>query len=182
MRKISLLIFLFVLSISLNSYNAYTEENYEKAKRSFSKENFNLINERLDNYGFKDAEDKSVFFSYAPEIRGELRKIGIKEKSVFLDALDVVGYFVKNRFIPINSSYDHDKLECINKLINGFPDTIFGYLTELDPDEIDYPEKYGEKAIKKFKESYSKDKVSAVKQILKQILDDLPKFDDLPED
>nr|WP_242423312.1 hypothetical protein [Borreliella bissettiae] len=24
-----------------------------------------------------------VFFSYAPEIRSELRKIGIKEKSVF---------------------------------------------------------------------------------------------------
>lgn len=63
----------------------------------------------------------------------------------------------------------------INSLINGSPNTIFGYLIGLDPDEINYHEKYGEKAIKKFKELYSKKKTGVVKQIIKQILDDLPK-------
>ncbi len=38
------------------------KKNYAKAKGSFSKENFNLINERLDNYDFKNEYDKSVFF------------------------------------------------------------------------------------------------------------------------
>ncbi|WP_215540092.1 exported protein A EppA, partial [Borreliella bavariensis] len=108
----------------------------------------------------------------APKIRGDLRKIGIKEKSVFLDALDVAGYLIKNRFISV----DEYGLPRINKLIEGYPNTIFNDLIELlDSDEIDYPEKYGEKAIKKFKESYSKEKANTVKQILKQILADLPK-------
>lgn len=173
MRKIILLAFLFILNFSLNAYmSEYTEKNYAKAKGSFSKENFNLINERLNNYDFKNEYDRSKFFSYAPKIRGDLRKIGIKEKSVFLDALDVVGYLIKNRFIYV----DEYEFECINSLINGSPNTIFNDLIELlDSDEIDYPEKYGEKAIKKFKESYSKDKSNTVKQILKQILADLPK-------
>ncbi|WP_210365599.1 exported protein A EppA [Borreliella valaisiana] len=48
---------------------------------------------------------------------------------------------------------------------------MFDYLIQLDSDKIDCAEKYGEKARNKFKESYFKDKVSAVKQILV----DLPK-------
>ncbi len=39
-----------------------------------------------------------TFFSYASQIRGCLRKIGIKKK-VFLDSLDVMGYFIKNKLI-----------------------------------------------------------------------------------
>ncbi|WP_418457474.1 hypothetical protein [Borreliella andersonii] len=38
-----------------------------------------------------------------------------------------------------------------------------------------HAEEYGEEAIDKFREAYSKDKASAVKQILKQISVDLPK-------
>ncbi|WP_233776347.1 exported protein A EppA, partial [Borreliella bavariensis] len=153
------------------SLNGYMSE-YAEVKGAFSEETFNLINERLDNYDFKNEDNKRYFLFYVtPKIRGDLRKIGIKEKSVFLDALDVAGYFIKNKFIS-NLDYLH---EYINELIEGSPDTIFNYLTGLDPDEIDYPEKYGEKAIKKFKESYSKDKAGAVKEIIKQILADLPK-------
>lgn len=169
MRKISLLLLLFVLSISLN---AYIEENYAKAKRAFSEEDFNLLNKRLDNYGFENEYDKSGFFSYATEIRGNLRKIGIKEKNVFLDALDVIGYLIK---IKLTTTSRTMNLGCINSLIDGFPYLIFDYLIQLDSDKIDYAEKYGEKARDKFKKAYSKDKVSAVKQILKQILADLPK-------
>lgn len=47
-----------------------------------------------------------AFFSYAPHISGDLRKIGIKEKSVFLDALDVAGYLIKKRFIRYVSERD----------------------------------------------------------------------------
>ncbi|XPC98100.1 exported protein A EppA (plasmid) [Borreliella japonica] len=166
MKKISLVFFfLFVVSLSAN-----VEENYAKAKRAFSKEDFNLINKRLDNYGFIDEYEKSYFFADAPQIRGDLRKIGIKEKSVFLDALDVIGYLVK---IKITGGIlpPGDMI----RLIGGYPDSIFNYLIQLDSDKIDYAEKYGEEAIDKFREAYSKDKASAVKQILKQILADLPK-------
>ncbi|MCD2386276.1 exported protein A EppA [Borreliella burgdorferi] len=173
MRKVLLLFFLFILSFSLSAFkDKYIEERYKKAKKAFSKEDFNLINKRLDNYNFKDEEDKSFFFSYAPKIRGDLRKIGIKENSVFLDALDVLGYIIKNKLITsIIAMY----LEAINYLINGYPNQIFDYLIQLDSDKIDYAEKYGEKAREKFEKSYYKDKITAVKQILKQILADLPK-------
>ncbi|MBB6043648.1 exported protein A EppA (plasmid) [Borreliella yangtzensis] len=173
MRKISLLLLLFVLSISLNAFmSEYTEKHYAKAKRAFSEEDFNLLNKRLDNYGFENEYDKSIFFSYAIKIRGELRKIGIKEKSVFLDALDVIGSLIKIKLITTIWVMN---LECINYLIDGLPNSIFDYLIQLDSDKIDYAEKYGEEARDKFKKAYSKDKVSAVKQILKQILADLPK-------
>lgn len=100
MRKVSLLL-LFVLSISLNTFiSKETKENYSKAKKAFSEEDFNLLNKRLDKYGFENDHDKSQFLSdNAPEIRGELRKIGIKEKSVFLDALDITGGLIKSKFI-----------------------------------------------------------------------------------
>ncbi|QDA32747.2 hypothetical protein CNO14_07165 (plasmid) [Borrelia miyamotoi] len=49
------------------------------SEQDISKE---LINKRLDNCNFKNWEDKR-FFAYASQIRGGLRKIGIKEKSVF---------------------------------------------------------------------------------------------------
>ncbi|WP_418457455.1 exported protein A EppA [Borreliella andersonii] len=63
MRNNSLLVFLFVLSISLNAFiYRSTEENYAKVKRAFSKEDFNLKNKRLDKYGFENEYDKSVFF------------------------------------------------------------------------------------------------------------------------
>ncbi|WP_419250446.1 exported protein A EppA [Borreliella afzelii] len=173
MRNISLLAFLFVLSISLNAFiYRSTEENYVKVKRAFSKEDFNLINKRLDKYGFENEYDKSVFFSYAPEIRSGLRKIGIKEKSVFLDALDVIGYFIKLKLSTVNMT---GILWPMADLIDGYPNQIFDYLIQLDSDKIDYAEKYGEKARDNFIESYSKDKVNTVKQILKQILADLPK-------
>ncbi|WP_420025045.1 exported protein A EppA [Borreliella valaisiana] len=55
----------------------------------------------------------------------------------------------------------------INGLIEGSSNTIFKYLIQLDSDKIDYAEKYGEEAIDKFRETYSKDKASTVKQILK---------------
>nr|WP_242423298.1 hypothetical protein [Borreliella bissettiae] len=43
----------------------------------------------------------AVFFAYAPIIRGRLRKIGIKEKSVFLDAIDAIGDFIKYKIIVL---------------------------------------------------------------------------------
>lgn len=61
MKKISFI--LFLLSFSLNAYiSKFIEENYAKAKEAFSKENFNLINNRIDNYNFESEYDKSVFF------------------------------------------------------------------------------------------------------------------------
>ncbi|ACJ73311.1 exported protein A (plasmid) [Borreliella afzelii ACA-1] len=41
--------------------------------------------------------------------------------------------------------------------------------------KIDYADKYGEKARNRFEQSYSRNKVFTVKQILKQTLVDLPK-------
>ncbi len=67
------------------------------------------------------------------------------------------------------------QLEAITNLIDGDPDEIFDYLIQLDSDKIDYAEKYGEEARDNFRQSYKKDKITAVKQILKQILADLPK-------
>ncbi len=68
-----------------------------------------------------------------------------------------------------------ENLQAITNLIDGDPDEIFDYLIQLDSDKIDYAEKYGDKARDNFEESYSKNKVSTVKQILKQVLADLPK-------
>ncbi|WP_234930113.1 hypothetical protein [Borreliella garinii] len=42
--------------------------------------------------------------------------------------------------------------------------------------KIDYVEKYGEKADNRFEQSYSRNKIFTVKQILKQVLDDLSKI------
>ncbi|WP_215536805.1 exported protein A EppA [Borreliella bavariensis] len=168
MKKINLSIFLFLFVLSLS---ANIEENYTETKRAFSKEDFNLINKRLDNYDFKNEYEKSHIFSDAPRIRRELRKIGIKEKSVFLDALDVIEYLIKIKISADSIFLSEDMI----RLIGGYPDSIFNYLIQLNSDKIDYAEKYGEKARSNFKESYSEDKASAVKQILKQILADLPK-------
>ncbi len=175
MRKISLL--LFLLSINLNAFwsEKSIEENYAKAKKSFSENDFNLIKNRLDNYGFENEYDKSKFLSErVPKIRGELRKIGIKENNVLLDALDIVGYLIKNKFIEfvLGAPFGAGS---INSLIEGYPNSIFDYLIQLDSDKIDYAEKYGDGARDNFLHSYKKDKITAVKQILKQILADLPK-------
>lgn len=61
-------------------------------------------------------------------------------------------------------------------LIDGYLDQIFDYLIQLDLYKIDYAEKYGEKADNRFEQSYSRNKVFTVKQILKQVLDDLSKI------
>ncbi|WP_418885158.1 exported protein A EppA [Borreliella carolinensis] len=45
----------------------------------------------------------------------------------------------------------------------------------MNSDKINFAEKYGYKARDKFKESYSQNKITAVKQALKQILIDLQK-------
>ncbi|MGF7102218.1 exported protein A EppA [Borreliella kurtenbachii] len=175
MKKISLL--LFLLSIHLNAFwsEENIAENYAKAKKSFSENDFNLIKNRLDNYSFENEFNKSKFLSErVPEIRGSLRKIGIKENSVLLDALDIVGYLIKNKFITFVLGVPFGAM-AINSLIEGYPNSIFDYLIQLDSDKIDYAEKYGEKAREKFRQSYFKDKITAVKQILKQILADLPK-------
>ncbi len=83
-----------------------------------------------------------------------------------------MGYIIKNKLMTIIIAM---YLESINYLIDDSPNSIFDYLIQLDSDKIDYAEKYGEEARDKFRKSYSKDKVNAVKQILKQILADLPK-------
>ncbi|PRQ90789.1 exported protein A EppA [Borreliella burgdorferi] len=178
MRKVFLLLFLFILSFSLNAASWWNErdiaENYAKARKHFSENDLNLIKNRLDNYGFENEYDKSKFLSErVPKIRGDLRKIGIKENSVLLDTLDIVGYLIKNKFIKftLGSTFDWS----INNLIEGYPGTIFDHLIQLNSNKIDYGEKYGEEAREKFRQSYDKDKITAVKQILKQILADLPK-------
>ncbi|ACJ73641.1 exported protein A EppA [Borreliella afzelii] len=168
MKKINLLIFLFLFILSLS---ANIEENYTETKRAFSEEDFNLINKRLDNYDFKNEYEKSHVFSDAPRIRRDLRKIGIKEKSVFLDALDIIEYLIKIKISADSIFLSEDMI----RLIGGYPDSIFNYLIQLNSDKIDYAEKYGDNARNNFKEAYSKDKTNTVKQILKQILADLPK-------
>ncbi|MGF7102202.1 exported protein A EppA [Borreliella kurtenbachii] len=168
MKKISLLIFLFLFIVSLS---ANIEENYTETKRAFSEEDFNLINKRLDNYDFKNEYEKSHVFSDAPRIRGDLRKIGIKEKRVFLDALEVIEYLIKIKISTDSIFLSEDMI----RLIGGYPDSIFNYLIQLNSDKIDYAEKYGDNARNNFKKDYSEDKANTVKQILKQILADLPK-------
>ncbi|AEL19388.1 exported protein A EppA [Borreliella bissettiae] len=168
MKKISLLIFLFLFVVSLS---ANIEENYTETKRAFSEEDFNLINKRLDNYDFRNEYEKSHVFSDAPRIRGDLRKIGIKEKSVFLDALEIIEYLIKIRISADIIYLSEDMI----RLIGGYPESIFNYLIQLNSDKVDYAEKYGDNARNNFKKDYSEDKANAVKQILKQILADLPK-------
>lgn len=168
MKKISLLIFLFLFVVSLS---ANIEENYTETKRAFSEEDFNLINKRLDNYDFKNEYEKSHVFSDAPRIRGDLRKIGIKEKRVFLDALEIIEYLIKIKISADSIFLSEDMI----RLIGSYPDSIFNYLIQLNSDKIDYAEKYGDNARNNFKKDYSEDKANTVKQILKQILADLPK-------
>ncbi|MCD2331689.1 exported protein A EppA [Borreliella burgdorferi] len=168
MKKINLLIFLFLFVVSLS---ANIEENYTETKRAFSEEDFNLINKRLDNYDFKNEYEKSHVFSDAPRIRGDLRKIGIKEKRVFLDALEIIEYLIKIKISADSIFLSEDMI----RLIGGYPDSIFNYLIQLNSDKIDYAEKYGDNARNNFKKDYSEDKANTVKQILKQILADLPK-------
>ncbi|WP_418905169.1 exported protein A EppA (plasmid) [Borreliella finlandensis] len=67
-------------------------------------------------------------------------------------------------------------LKGIACFVDSYPDRIFKYLIQSDSYKIDYTEKYKEKAINRFKQSYSKDRANKkVKQILKQVLVDLPK-------
>ncbi|WP_418909376.1 exported protein A EppA (plasmid) [Borreliella sinica] len=129
-------------------------------------EDFNLIDKRLDKYDFKSEENKSILFAFAPQIRGCLRKIGTKEKDVFLDALDVIGYLFKYNCIYYVNTISNYKLNYIIELINGKPFGIFNRLDKINSG------KYGDKAKEKFQESYSEDNVNTVKQILKQILND----------
>ncbi|ACN92847.1 exported protein A EppA [Borreliella burgdorferi] len=175
MRK-ALLLLLFLFSFSLNAAidEKDIKKNYARAKKIFSKEDFNLIKNRLDNYGFINEYTKSEILSItAPEIKGNLSEIGINENSVLLDALDVMVYLIKNELIS-QLFWIPDTFP-INYLIEGLPSSIFNRLKTLYSDEIDYDEKYGDKAVDEFSQSYEKDKITAVKQILKQILADLPK-------
>ncbi|WP_257720240.1 exported protein A EppA [Borreliella garinii] len=55
-------------------------------------------------------------------------------------------------------------------------DQIFDYLIQLDLYKIDYAKRYREKAGNRFEQSYSRNKVFRVKQILKQVLADLSKI------
>lgn len=89
---------------------------------------------------------------------------------MFLDALDVMGYLIKNKLIILIVFM---KLEVITYLIDGYLDQIFDYLIQLDLYKIDYADKYGEKASNRFEQSYSRSKVFTVKQILKQVFADL---------
>ncbi|WP_325167938.1 exported protein A EppA [Borreliella bavariensis] len=107
-----------------------------------------------------------TFFAYVSQIRGCLRKIRIKEK-VFLDALDVMGYPIKNKLITLIIFM---KLETITYLIDGYSDQIFDYFIRLDLYNIDYAEKYGKKVSNRLEQSYFRNKVFAVKQISKQVL------------
>ncbi|PRQ97299.1 exported protein A EppA [Borreliella burgdorferi] len=176
MRKVFLLLFLFILSFSLNAAIDETDikKNYAKAKKIFSKEDFNLIKNRLDNYDFVNEYTKSEILSItAPNIKENLRKIGIKGNNVLLDTLDVVVYLIKNKLISI--LFNIPFIDPIYYLIDGEPGSIFDCLRKLYSDEIDYDDKYGEEAREKFRQSYEKDKITAVKQIFKQILADLPK-------
>ncbi|WP_316242909.1 exported protein A EppA [Borreliella garinii] len=61
-------------------------------------------------------------------------------------------------------------------LIDVYLDQIFDYLIQLDFYKIDYAKKYREKAGNRFEQSYSRNKVFRVKQILKQVLADLSKI------
>ncbi|WP_325064257.1 exported protein A EppA [Borreliella bavariensis] len=61
-------------------------------------------------------------------------------------------------------------------LIDVYSDQIFDYLIQLDLYKIDYAEKYIEKAGNRFEQSYFRNKVFTVKQILKQVLADLSKI------
>ncbi len=88
---------------------------------------------------------------------------------MFLDSLDVMGCLIKNKLITL---IIFQKLETITYLIGGYSDQIFDYFIQLDLYKIDYAEKCWEKSRNNFEESYSRDKVNAVKQILKQALAD----------
>ncbi|PRQ94725.1 hypothetical protein CV684_05575 [Borreliella burgdorferi] len=187
MKKIWLFLFLI---FNLNAYididklrKERKEHNFAKAKKTFSKEDFDLLNKRLDNYDFENEYDKSVFFAYAPIIRGRLRKIGIKEKSVFLDAIDVIGYLIKYKSIVHSSITDaltFDQLHIITNLIDNNLGsisflTIFYFLAKLNSDKVNFAEKYGKENVnvKNFKEDYAENNINAVKQILIQFVTDL---------
>ncbi|WP_233709140.1 exported protein A EppA [Borreliella bavariensis] len=98
--------------------------------------------------------------------------MGLKKK-MFLDALDVMGYLIKNKLITLIMFM---KLETITYLIDGSLDQIFDYFIQLDLYKIDYADKYGKKASNRFEQSCSRNKVFTVKQILKQVLANLPKI------
>lgn len=63
---------------------------------------------------------------------------------MFLDALDVMGYLIKIKLITLIMFM---KLEAITYLIDGYSDQIFDYLIQ-----IDYVEKYVEKASNRFEQ------------------------------
>ncbi|WP_337924861.1 exported protein A EppA [Borreliella bissettiae] len=75
------------------------KDNYASAARHLSKEEFNLIKKRLDHYDIKDEFGKSIFCVYTPAIKQGLWEVKIKEKGIFLDAVDIIGYLIKNKLI-----------------------------------------------------------------------------------
>ncbi|ACJ73344.1 exported protein A (plasmid) [Borreliella afzelii ACA-1] len=179
MKKIFTLILIFSLLSNLyadmdRNKKKWARSNYAEAEKHLSKEEAILIKKKLDKYDFQDEHEKSVFFLFTPAIKVSLSEVEIKEKGVFLDAVDVMGYLIKNKLI--DSEYlKFESYDAIFKLINGNPDQIFDYVLQLDSDKIDYAEKYGDKAREKFDEDYFKSKINTVKKTLKQIIADLPK-------
>ncbi|WNZ67167.1 exported protein A EppA (plasmid) [Borreliella garinii] len=93
---------------------------------------------------------------------------------MFLDALDVMGYFIKSKLIILIIMFM--KLEAITYLMDGYSDQIFDCFIQLDLYKIDYAKKYIEKAGNRFEQSCSRNKVFTVKQILKQVLANLSKI------
>ncbi|WP_075552737.1 exported protein A EppA [Borreliella mayonii] len=67
------------------------------------------------------------------------------------------------------------KLKAITCFIDGCPDRIFNYLIQLNRYKIDCTEEYRGKAKNKFEQSYFRDRVNTIQQILKQVLVDLSK-------
>lgn len=66
---------------------------------------------------------------------------------MFLDALDVMGYFIKSKLIILIMFM---KLEAIIYLIDGYSAQIFDYFIQLDLYKIYYAKKYIEKAGNRF--------------------------------
>lgn len=69
-----------VFFVLINYFKDFSHFYYlHNSEQDSSKEE---INKRLDNYDFENEKDRNLF-AHASQIRGCLRKIGIKEKSVF---------------------------------------------------------------------------------------------------
>lgn len=70
---------------------------------------------------------------------------------MFLDALDVMGYFIKSKLIILIMFM---KLEAIIYLIDGYSAQIFDYFIQLDLYKIYYAKKYIEKAGNRFEQPF----------------------------